>query len=125
MGKGGRALMLPPPVGPILAEAYAQGLAHASGQSLWVWTERPWQWLLWNLAIAGALCEAERRGADTVRPQVSPLLGVVHILHHGRALCPLMEGPPSDWPSGHRWVSAVEAHLSNCLACSLQLPIDD
>lgn len=44
---------------------------------------------------------------------------VVHILHHGRALCP-QPGVPRDWPRGHKWLSIadVEAGLqSNCPGC--------
>lgn len=41
---------------------------------------------------------------------------VVHVLHHGRALCP-QEGIPRDWPVGHKWVPIGCANESNCDPC--------
>lgn len=41
-----------------------------------------------------------------------PMPRVVHILHHGRALCGL-----KDTPLGHVWVALTEAELATCLGC--------
>ncbi len=41
-----------------------------------------------------------------------------HILHHGFALCGL-EGVPSAWPEGHRWVSVEDKGRATCAKCKL------
>lgn len=50
----------------------------------------------------------------------SPVAGepelVIHILYHGRAICPL-EGIPNTWPEGHKWVTAGCADQANCPPC--------
>ena len=41
---------------------------------------------------------------------------VVHVLHHGFALCGMIS-PPSSWPEGHRWVSIDMLDKATCDAC--------
>lgn len=43
-------------------------------------------------------------------------LGTIHVLQSGRALCG-MEGVPSDWAPGHRWVRVEEADEATCGSC--------
>ena len=42
---------------------------------------------------------------------------IVHILHHGFALCRFSDKLPGDWPEGHRWVGADEAAYATCGGC--------
>lgn len=41
---------------------------------------------------------------------------MIHVLFHGRALCPL-EGVPAEWPDGHSWVSLDQSRLCTCPGC--------
>jgi hypothetical protein len=47
----------------------------------------------------------------------------VHILHHGFALCGL-EGIPSAWPEGHRWVDLTEKNRATCMGCKTRVPAE-
>lgn len=41
---------------------------------------------------------------------------IVHILHHGLALCG-QPGLPCSWPKGHAWTRLDEAHAATCSGC--------
>lgn len=45
----------------------------------------------------------------------------VHVLHWGRALCPI-PGVPRDWPAGHYWVPIGDAHNATCPTCLAAVP---
>lgn len=59
--------MLPKPIGPVLADAHAQGLYDASGMTVWAYTRRPYVWLGWNISVAAMLCAAFSAGYDKGR----------------------------------------------------------
>ena len=40
----------------------------------------------------------------------------IHVLHYGRALCPIA-GIPRDWPLGHRWVTLACWQDATCTEC--------
>lgn len=45
---------------------------------------------------------------------------IVHILHHGRALCG-QGGAPNTWPADHRWVSIEQGEEATCSQCQYWL----
>lgn len=42
---------------------------------------------------------------------------LIHVLRFGRALCPI-EGVPSDWPEGHKWVGIQQHAQATCTCCA-------
>jgi hypothetical protein len=61
-----------------------------------VWTELPVHWGCF-LVDVGAFVE-------------------VHVLAAGQALCGI-PGPPSSWPIGHRWTSAIDGRARQWVTC--------
>lgn len=43
---------------------------------------------------------------------------IIHILMYGVSLCHELAGIlPYEWPEGHKWVGAMEAHKATCEKC--------
>jgi hypothetical protein len=62
--------------------------------------------------LLGAILRDAARSLDELRSHAP----VVHLLHHGRALCG-MKSMPRDWPVGHRWVDISLSEAVNCDGC--------
>jgi hypothetical protein len=41
----------------------------------------------------------------------------VHVLRHGLALCPHVEGVPGEWPEGQLWVGFNDPQASVLVSC--------
>lgn len=58
----------------------------------------------------------------TKEPTVRPPVKVVHVLHHGHALCDVPGDVPADWPEGHYWVpSDDDPAMVTCDVCQRRL----
>ncbi len=73
----------------------------------WQWTQPEYRPAVVYLHVFIALLDMAKGQAGAV--------WIIHILRSGVALCG-MPGAPSEWPSGHRWVSEGSP-LVNCVRC--------
>jgi hypothetical protein len=80
-----------------------------------------------NLGKPCGLCSGEDEAnrlqvliTDALAGQ-EPRTALVHVLHHGRALCGL-PGVPAEWPaSGDRWVDFLNWTQATCTRCRLNV----